>query len=70
MARLAKPKLVEVTLRVRVPKHWSAARAKHEISESWYGEVHPGAWHEGDSVHTVLYPKWSKARVVRRKGRR
>jgi hypothetical protein len=61
---MLKPKTVEITIRVRVPKGMSAKRAKYEINQSWYGSVTVDWW-EGYCGEIELYPRFSKARVVR-----
>lgn len=66
---MKKPKTVEVTLRVRVPKDMSAAQAKAEIANNWYGEVYASYQtdnHRDGYREVVLNPRWSKARVVRK----
>jgi hypothetical protein len=74
MARIAKPKLVEITLSVRVPKHMSAKDAKYWVNNSWYGSItalnkSSTEWSPfGDEVE--LFPRLSKARVVRRRAKR
>lgn len=63
----AKPKTVEVTLRVRVPKHWSAAHTKREIADHWYGPIYAAGPAIYDQIE--LYPRFTGARVIR-KGKR
>lgn len=64
-------KTVEIVLRVSVPGHWSAAHAKRQVAEQWYGTIDaygptgqrgaPDWW--GDE--TTLRPRWGRARVVK-----
>jgi hypothetical protein len=62
-----KPKEVEITLRVRVPKWMSPAKAKYEISQQWYGKLDCYSGKPDDPYHEItLVPRWQGARVVRK----
>lgn len=64
---VAKPKTVEITLRVRVPANWSAAHTKREVADAWFGEIYalgPQSRIDGLMPEVSLFPRWSKARVV------
>lgn len=65
----ARTKLVEITLRVRVPKNWSVSHARREVAGAWYGEIYsrgPPHLMIGDpGADPVLRPKWGKARLIK-----
>lgn len=63
---MKKPNTVEVTLRVRVPKGMSAAKVKYEIAQAWYGEIYANTGQGVFGEEVSLFPRWSKARTIKR----
>lgn len=56
---MTKPDLVTIELIVRVPRNMTAAEAKTEIADNWYGPVYCS------KSDTVLKPRWGKSRKKR-----
>lgn len=66
----ARTKEVELTVRVRVPKDWTAAHAKREVSNAWYGEIFAiGPVRGGDvfGKEAVIRPRWvGRGRIIKK----
>jgi hypothetical protein len=65
MPRTQRPtKVIEVTLRVRVPTRAPISLVRREITSAWYGSIDLPMSSAERIGRVALFPRWGKARRV------
>jgi hypothetical protein len=62
--RVRRSKVVELTIRVNVPKHAKLADVKAAIADNWYGEVYLDLLREAQIGRGSLFPRIVSAKLA------